>query len=161
MPSVAVSSSKKSRSSPNPTSIPPPNEMTVEKPMRSGAAKSSIAALTAPDCATSASRPGSAAGAQYVAFNPMSVRITPRAPGPTRRTSRFRATAATLRFQACAVALSLASGAVIRIAARRPSRAPSSMTAATVAGGVAMIARSTGRPIAVNVGSASRARILR
>ena len=40
-----------------PRPSPPPNAATVEKPMPTDAAKSSIAAHTAPDCATSASLP--------------------------------------------------------------------------------------------------------
>jgi len=79
IPSVAESSNRKSSSSPKPTPMPPPSDITDENPIPIGAAKSSIAALTAPDCATSARRPRIAGGAQYVAFNPISVRMTPSA----------------------------------------------------------------------------------
>ena len=85
-----------SSNSPKPTSMPPPSETTVEKPICIGPAKSSIAVHTAPDCATSASRPGSAVGAQNVALSPMSVRTTPNAPGPSNRMPRFLAIAATV-----------------------------------------------------------------
>ena len=57
MPSVSLSSSMQSSISPKLMSTPAPSDITVEKPMPSGAAKSSIAVHTAPDCATSASRP--------------------------------------------------------------------------------------------------------
>ena len=160
MPSVTGSCTSASSSSPKPTSMPPPSETTVEKPICIGAAKSSIAVHTAPDCATSARRPGNAVGAQNVALRPMSVRTTPNAPGPTRRTPRLRATAATSRRQFVPTAGSSVSGSDMRAAVR--SRAfGSARMPATADGGAAMIARSTGLPIAPSVANARRPKTLR
>ena len=122
--------------------MPPPKVITVEKPSPSGAAKSSIAALTAPDCATIARRPGSAAGAQNVALSPMSVRMTPSAPGPTRRTPRLRAIADTVRDHAPAPARSTRVGALISTAAPKPPFGTRSRILGTTAAGVAITARS-------------------
>ena len=129
--------------------MPPPSEITVEKPMRSGAAKSSSAVATAPDCATSARRPGSAVGAQNVALRPMSVRMTPNAPGPTRRIVAPPRDGATSRVHASAAAA--VDGGGERHDDRRlqvAGRQRRSRTSATAAGGVAMTASSTGAPIA-------------
>ena len=135
--------------------MPPPSDVTVEKPICIGPAKSSIAVQTAPDCATSASLPGSAIGAQNVALSPMSVRTTPNAPGPSSRMPRFFAIVVTSRRHARDTALSAISGydsnAALLICARSSSRIPG-----TVEGGVAMTARSIGLPIAASVACAGR-----
>ena len=157
---MAASWTSASSSSPKPKSMPPPTDITVEKPICIGPAKSSIAVQTAPDCATSASRPGSAIGAQNVAFKPMSVRTMPNAPGPSKRMPRRFAIAVTLRRHARAAAVSAISGNDISTAhagcARSSSRIPG-----IGAGGVAMIARSTGLPIAASVGYARRPNTVR
>ena len=56
--------------------------------MWSGAAKSSIAVQTAPDCAISARRPRNTGTSVIDALRPMSVRTRPNAPGPTSRMPR-------------------------------------------------------------------------
>ena len=58
MLSVPGSRARKSRISPSSTSEPSPVEITVEKPTRRVCAQSRIAAQIAPDCETSARRPG-------------------------------------------------------------------------------------------------------
>ena len=96
----------------------PPSESTDEKPMCIGAAKSSMAVHTAPDWDTSARRPGNVGVVPNVALRPMSVRMTPKAPGPTTRIFRFLAAAETSRRHARAPAASVASGVDITTAAR-------------------------------------------
>ena len=114
-----------------------------------GDAKLSIAVHTAPDCAISASRPGSARPAPIVALSPMLVRMTPKACGPSSRMRRFFAVARMSRCQRRASPSS--SGGADRItAALTPQRAASSSTPVTAAQGTAISASSTGLPMAAS-----------
>src|SRR6266478_1049758 len=77
--------------SPKSMSIEPPRETTLENPIRFGAAQSSIAAHTAPDCDARPSEPARAVPCAKVAFSPSSGRRMPRQLGPTTRTPCRRA----------------------------------------------------------------------
>ena len=116
--------------------------------MPPGYAKSSIAVHTAPDWAISASLPGSTGTSETVALSPMSVRITPNAPGPASRMPCFAAIAATSFDQRLASAWSPAGAEVSRTAAFALARAASSSTPGTAPQGTAITTSSTGFPIA-------------
>jgi len=112
-----------------------------------GAAKSSIAVHTAPDCDTSARRPARVGVVPNVALSPMSVRMMPNAPGPTTRMFLFRAAAETSRRHARAPATSVASGVDMTTAARTWAViAP--MSCGMAPAGAVITTRSTGLPIA-------------
>ncbi len=128
----------------------PPSEITVENPMCIGAAKSSIAVHTAPDWDTSASRPGNVGVAPKVALSPTSVRMMPKAPGPTTRMLRLLAAAHMSRRHARAAAASDAFGADITTAACTPLTISPSSSGSAAAGAV-ITTRSTGLPIAVTL----------
>ncbi len=85
IPSVAASRARKSSTSPKPMSSPTPVEITVENPTCRERAQSSVAAHSALDCDTSARRPGLGSAAPQEALNPLSVRITPKLFGPSKR----------------------------------------------------------------------------
>jgi hypothetical protein len=115
-----------------------------------GAAKSSMAVHTAPDWDTSANRPGSVGVVPKVALSPMSVRMTPNAPGPTTRMLRFLAAVNTSRRHARAPATSVASGVDITTAARTCVVIAPKRPGIDAAGAV-ITTSSTGLPIAATL----------
>ncbi len=123
--------------------------------MPAGVAKSSSAEQTAPDCAISASRPGSACTDPTVALSPSPVRITPNASGPTKRMPCVAATTAISRDQRRA-AVAPTGGAVRITAERRPALPPCASTSATLSQGVAITAQS----IRVLIAASDRATLL-
>ena len=78
------------------------------------------------------------------------MRITPSAPGPTRRTDRLRAIADTSRHHAFPAARSTRVGALISTAAPSLPFDTRSRIPGTASAGVAMIARSIGSPISAS-----------
>ena len=141
---MAVSPTRKSRTSPKSTSAAPPRETTLEKPRSALTAQSRIAPQIAPDCETSASLPGRAGVRAKVASSPLSVRMRPMQFGPSRRTPPRRAALSIAA--SCARPCGPASPKPLlsTTAARMPAAAASSMIFATVRAGVAMTASSTG-----------------
>ena len=143
MLSVAASRARKSSTSSKPMSAPTPVEMTVENPTCRERAQSSVAAHNALDCETSASRPRLGSAPPQAALSPLSVRITPKLFGPSRRRPYRRATFSIERSQAAPSSPPSRNPADTMTAPRTPRSPQCSSTVGTVCGGVAMTARST------------------
>ena len=143
MPSVTGSRARKSSTSPKPTSSPTPVEITVENPTRRARAQSSVAAQTALDCETRASRPASGSAVPQAALSCRSGRIRPKLFGPSSRRPCRAATASIACSSAAPCSPPSRKPAETTTAPLTPRRPQSSSTCGTVAAGVAMIARST------------------
>ena len=122
--------------SPKSTSACSPRDTRVEKPIRRAFAQSRTAVTSAPDCEMKAMSPASASVWAKLAFRPSRGVSRPMQFGPSRRNTCGRAASSMACF--CAGL----SPALITIAARVPSRPSSAISAANVAGGVQITARS-------------------
>ncbi len=144
MLSVAPSWVRKSRISPKLMSSPTPVEMTVENPTRRARAQSSVAAHRAPDCETSARRPGPGISPPTVAFKRRSVLTTPRLLGPRNRMPWRRAVSIVARSSCAPSSPPSRNPAAARMAPRMPRSPHCCRTSGVAAAGVTRIARSTG-----------------
>ena len=118
----------------------PPSEITDEKPTSLVCAQSSTTEHIAPDCDTSAISPGLTAMRVSAALSPLPGRAMPRLPGPIRRRRVSRAVSMMRRSSVCPVLLTIT-------ALRTPARPHCAVTLCSMRAGVAMMARSTGRPM--------------
>ena len=144
MLSVPGSRARKSRISPRSTSEPIPVEITVEKPTRRVCAQSRMAAHSAPDCETSARRPGKVGRGPQDALSRWSLRISPRLFGPRKRSPWRRARSRSAASSARPSAPPSRKPAETMIAPWMPRAPQSSTMAGTVGAGVTITARSTG-----------------
>ena len=118
----------------------PPSEITDEKPTSLVSAQSSTTEHIAPDCETRAISPGLTAMRVSAALIPLPGRAMPRLPGPIRRSRLSRAVSMMRRSRALPLALTMT-------ALRTPLRPHCAVTVCSMRAGVAMMARSTGRPM--------------
>ncbi|OPZ04302.1 MAG: hypothetical protein BWZ09_01894 [Alphaproteobacteria bacterium ADurb.BinA305] len=118
----------------------PPSEMTEEKPTSLVNAQSSTTEHIAPDCEIRAISPGLTAMRVSAALIPLPGRAMPRLPGPIRRSRVSRAVSTMRRSSAFPLALMMT-------ALRTPLRPHCAVTLCSMRAGVAMMARSTGRPM--------------
>jgi hypothetical protein len=157
MASVPGSAANQSSRSPKSTSLPSPRDTKLEKPIRRERAQSSTAVTSAPDCATKASRPGSAATGAKLAFSPTAGASSPTQLGPRIR-SRWGRAASSIAWRKLRPPGEGASSPALSTTAALHPCAPSTPTmAGTVAAGVQITAssgacgrsatlRATGRP---------------